>query len=103
MRADRMGMGRIPLVEPDVTLPDLLLARADRSPSPLDHVLEAERWDQLIQGLASLKPESRTSLLMAADGRSYAEIADETGVGIGTVRSRIHRGRKLLESFVTKR
>jgi RNA polymerase sigma-70 factor (ECF subfamily) len=32
---------------------------------------------------------------------SYEQIAESTGVPIGTVRSRIHRGRRLLRSALT--
>ncbi|MBN4076515.1 hypothetical protein JYT16_02230, partial [Gemmatimonas aurantiaca] len=36
-------------------------------------------------------------ILSFLDGFSYQEIADIAGLNIGTVKSRLHRGRKLLQ------
>lgn len=49
--------------------------------------------------LARLDPERRMALILRdIEGLSYTEIAAATGVPVGTVRSRIARGRKELES-----
>jgi RNA polymerase sigma-70 factor (ECF subfamily) len=55
----------------------------------------------IAEGLRQLSQEHRTALLLReVDGLSYKEIAAATGVGIGTVMSRLfyakHRLRKLL-------
>jgi RNA polymerase sigma-70 factor (ECF subfamily) len=48
--------------------------------------------------LESLPEQFRTAVLLAdVEGFSYQEIADITGVAIGTVMSRLHRGRKALQ------
>lgn len=49
------------------------------------------------QALDLLSAEFRTAVLLAdVKGLSYKEIAAETGVPIGTVMSRLHRGRRQL-------
>lgn len=49
------------------------------------------------KALAALPPVQRSTLLLIAlDGRSYDETAKITGVPVGTVRSRLSRGRSAL-------
>jgi RNA polymerase sigma-70 factor (ECF subfamily) len=51
----------------------------------------------LIRELGTLKPEYKNLLtLIAIDGVSYEEAAELTGVPIGTIRSRLFRGRNAL-------
>ena len=46
------------------------------------------------KALAKLSIEHREALiLVAAEGMSYAEAAQVCGVAIGTMKSRVHRGR----------
>jgi len=64
-------------------------------------VQRLELGTQLAEALAQLSAEHRTALLLReVDGLSYKEVAAATGVGIGTVMSRLfyakHRLRKLL-------
>ena len=50
------------------------------------------------QAIESLPESFRIAVLLAdVEGFSYKEIADITEVPIGTVMSRIHRGRKALQ------
>jgi RNA polymerase sigma-70 factor (ECF subfamily) len=50
------------------------------------------------EALESIPENIRTAVLLAdVEGFSYKEIAEITGVPIGTVMSRLHRGRKALE------
>ena len=52
---------------------------------------------QVLDALMALPQEFRTAVYLAdAEGFSYAEIAEIVGVPLGTVMSRIHRGRKRL-------
>jgi len=54
--------------------------------------------DDVARALASLPDEFRTvATLYFMDDLSYQEIADILGVPIGTVRSRLHRGRHMLQ------
>lgn len=83
---------------PATTLPDDL-DRFDAltSPSP-DQELAASTLDDSIQrALMELPFEFREAVVMCdVIGLSYDEIAQATGVPLGTVRSRIHRGRRML-------
>lgn len=52
-------------------------------------------------GLKALNPEFRTAVLLAdVEGLSYEEIAHVMETSVGTVRSRIHRGRRQLRSYL---
>lgn len=53
--------------------------------------------DEVREAVQSLPEDFRTAVIMADLGdRSYKEIADVMGCPLGTVMSRLHRGRKLL-------
>ena len=53
--------------------------------------------DEVADALSALPPEYRTVLLLNdVEGYSYDEIAVFTSVPVGTVRSRIHRARKIM-------
>ena len=59
--------------------------------------LDAERTRALAGALAGITDDQRTAIvLFDVEGYDYAEIADMTGVSLGTVKSRIHRGRLAL-------
>jgi RNA polymerase sigma-70 factor, ECF subfamily len=59
--------------------------------------LEIERGRTLHAALASITPDQRHAIVMFdVEGFDYQEIADLTGVSLGTVKSRIHRGRLAL-------
>jgi RNA polymerase sigma-70 factor (ECF subfamily) len=52
--------------------------------------------------LTSLPDEFRTAVVLCdVVGMSYDEIAAAQGVPVGTVRSRIHRGRRMLRSALS--
>ncbi len=54
--------------------------------------------------LASLEPAYRELLLLRfQEGLAYQEIADVTGLPLGTVKVRLHRGRKRLGELLTAR
>ncbi len=72
------------------------------SPSP-DEVLASVRLSDDVQAaLLKLPYEFREAVVLCdVVGLTYDEIADATDVPVGTVRSRIHRGRKLLREILT--
>ena len=72
----------------------------DRGPSPDDEVLYAEFQSELQRALRELPDVYREAIeLCDLEGLSYSEIADIQRTTIGTVRSRIHRGRKFLRDI----
>jgi len=63
-----------------------------------DEVFDHFTDDEVKQAIESLPEAFRIAVLLAdVEGFSYKEIADITEVPIGTVMSRIHRGRKALQ------
>ncbi|MCG2839727.1 sigma-70 family RNA polymerase sigma factor [Sandaracinobacter sp. RS1-74] len=54
----------------------------------------------LQRGLRALPDEQREALLLLESGLQWAEIADVAGVPLGTVKSRITRGRAALKRYI---
>jgi RNA polymerase sigma-70 factor (ECF subfamily) len=72
------------------------LLRPDADPAAT--VVSRMAEDDVARALASLPDEYRTvATLYFLDDLSYQEIADILDVPIGTVRSRLHRGRQMLQ------
>jgi RNA polymerase sigma-70 factor (ECF subfamily) len=60
--------------------------------------------DDVEQALAALPPDFRAAVVLCdVEGLSYDEIADVLGLKLGTVRSRIHRGRAMLRKALAHR
>lgn len=58
--------------------------------------------DHIQTALAALQEEFRVAVVLCdVAGLSYREIADRTGVPVGTVRSRVHRGRMRLREVLS--
>lgn len=73
-------------------------------PSPLDLAVSDERQRVVAEVLRSLPDHHRDILLLRLYGdRSYEEIADITGVSIGTVKSRIFYAMKATRKELKKR
>jgi RNA polymerase sigma-70 factor (ECF subfamily) len=67
-------------------------------PSAEEEVLGRLVDEDVKQALEALPPAFRLAVLLAdVEGFSYREIADTLGVKMGTVMSRLHRGRRMLE------
>ncbi len=73
-------------------------------PSP-EQAWSASNLDpDLQEALDSLAPEFRAAVVLCdVEGLSYEQIGATLGVKLGTVRSRIHRGRQALRSFLESR
>ncbi|HTT87448.1 MAG TPA: sigma-70 family RNA polymerase sigma factor [Acidimicrobiales bacterium] len=72
--------------------------RGDEGRSAEDEVFDRFTDDEVKLAIESLPESFRIAVLLAdVEGFSYKEIADITEVPIGTVMSRIHRGRKALQ------
>jgi RNA polymerase sigma-70 factor (ECF subfamily) len=64
---------------------------------PLAEAVRRERIDRVWQAVLALPPHYREAVVFCdLQGLSYAEVADVLGCPVGTVRSRLHRGRDLL-------
>jgi RNA polymerase sigma-70 factor (ECF subfamily) len=67
---------------------------ADPAPSALELMERRDRAEQVRRAVARLEPARRwTLLLREVEEMSYEEIAEVTGVAVGTVRSRLARAR----------
>jgi RNA polymerase sigma-70 factor, ECF subfamily len=77
---------------------------ADASADPVTSSLTAERHRALQQALSQVTDDQRTAIVLYdVEGYDYAEIATMTGVSLGTVKSRIHRGRLALRGLLFDR
>jgi RNA polymerase sigma factor (sigma-70 family) len=75
-----------------------------RSVTPDAAVLEGLFDDDVETALAALPPDFRAAVVLCdIEGLSYEEIADVLGLKLGTVRSRIHRGRSMLRKALAHR
>lgn len=64
-----------------------------------DEIFDNQLGDETSQALQNLPNDYRTVIILSdLEGYSYEEIADFVEIPIGTVRSRLHRGRKILRS-----
>lgn len=69
----------------------------DMSPSPESVCLENETAQMLAKAIHHLPAYQRQVLRMYhSEGKSYEEIAEATGLSIGTVKSRLNRARTML-------
>jgi len=76
----------------------------DHALTPDQELLQDEFRREIHASLQELPEVYRGAIVMCdLEGLSYSEIADAQKTTIGTVRSRIHRGRRLLRDIVQKR
>jgi RNA polymerase sigma-70 factor (ECF subfamily) len=77
---------------------------AGKEPSPAQVYDDTHFDDDVQRALDALLPEFRAAVVLAdIEGLSYEEIAATLGIKIGTVRSRIHRGRTQLRLALAHR
>lgn len=72
-------------------------AAPSSSPEPEREVLENMVSSEVTSALEDLPEKFRSTVLLDVEGFSYKEIAETLGIPIGTVMSRLHRGRKFLQ------
>jgi RNA polymerase sigma-70 factor (ECF subfamily) len=93
LHVDTLRRGRLEIVDFDERLPEIAVAAT-----------QAERLAlrDLLRALAALTQEQREVLLLVAlEGMAYAEIARSLRIPIGTVMSRLSRGRDRLRGLVS--
>ena len=74
---------------------------ASTDPGPADVIERATLEARLETALASLSPDFRLAVVLCdIEGLTYDEIVAATGWPLGTVRSRIHRGRKTIRDYL---
>lgn len=81
---------------------------ADRFPAldaPPEHVVHQAQLDADVErALASLPAHFRAAVILSdLEGLSYDEVAEALGVKVATVRTRIHRGRRMMRSALAHR
>jgi RNA polymerase sigma-70 factor (ECF subfamily) len=75
-----------------------------RATAPDTQVLDGLFDEDVEAALAALPPDFRAAVVLCdIEGLSYEEIADVLGLKLGTVRSRIHRGRTMLRKALAHR
>ncbi|MGP4113016.1 RNA polymerase sigma factor SigE [Streptomyces sp. 4N509B] len=75
-----------------------------REPTPQQHFNDTHFDADVQQALDTLAPDFRAAVVLCdIEGLSYEEIATTLGVKLGTVRSRIHRGRSHLRKALKHR
>ena len=81
---------------------ELFVDAVDTSPQPQETVEHREAQKLLQEGLSALAEEYRKVLILREiEGLSYTEIAESASIELGTVKSRISRGRSLLRNFLS--
>ena len=74
---------------------------AEESAGPDSQALSNERIELVRAAIAQLDDEYRVVIVLREiDGRAYDEIADVLNIPVGTVRSRLHRGRLQLREHL---
>lgn len=82
---------------------ELNLDIPDRTASPQEAAERSELRAQIEEGLRALSPEHREVLVLREMHQlSYEEIGAALSLDLGTVKSRISRGRKQLRNFLLK-
>ena len=87
------------LVDPDHS--DIL---DDHSETPEEYVMRRDLGEVIQAGLDSLPSDQRAVIVLSdVQELSYEEISEATGVSLGTVKSRLSRGRARLRDYLLRR
>ena len=87
------------------TLRNSVSRMAGRNLDAHDHHAELvdSLGDEISGALAAIPPDYQTAIVLCdIEGYSYEEIAELMDTPIGTIRSRIHRGRKMLAASLSE-
>lgn len=76
---------------------DVEFQPVDEKPVPEDELMSGELKEVLERAISSLPEKYRAAVILRdVEGKSYEEVAGVLELGLGTTKSRISRGRKLL-------
>ena len=103
---NRRGRNRVVSLDAPIS-PDsettLADAIPDRMPLPRDVAVTEEFLEHVADAMKKLSPDHREILKLYNErGMTYEEIAATLGIGVGTVKSRVARARKVLRKLVSK-
>ena len=88
---------------PSLNDEEVQLEVPDTAPSPQEQAERSELRQQIEAGLQALTPDHRQVLILREMHQlSYDEIAQTLELDVGTVKSRISRGRKQLRNFLLR-
>jgi RNA polymerase sigma-70 factor (ECF subfamily) len=83
--------------------PEVLQALTSSSDDPEAHLLTQELQDLIQHGIQKLPLDQRVAVVLCdIEGLSYDEVATATQTTLGTVRSRIARGREKLRNYLVQ-
>ncbi len=101
----RRSLDTVPLETPDPERPDLLSLLPDRQGETPEGALARRSLARAIEeAVASLRPEVREVVILRfQQGMAYEEIAEITGLPLGTVKTHIFRARKAMSRQLTAR
>lgn len=81
--------------------PDHNPAITDPAPQPEQQAMRRELEETIMTGIQTLPHDQKITLVLAdVQGLSYQEVADSTGTSVGTVKSRLSRGRAKLRDYL---
>ena len=87
-----------PLEESDYYLANKLASTAGEEALDQDQVVERMSQDSIVKALADIQPQFRDVVVLVDIGDfTYADAAQILDIPIGTVMSRLHRGRRALK------
>jgi len=85
----------------DFTVESGISYEDSKNPLPEDHAISSERNKNIQKAINRLSSEHKAVIVLRdISGLSYEEIAESLGIGIGTVKSRINRGRAKLKELL---
>ena len=99
----RYAKKMVHLDNPGAAQADHGLEISDETPSPLAELERKERMELIQRAIESLPPEQKMVVILRdIQGLPYDDIADITGYGLGTVKSRLSRARLELRRKLMK-
>lgn len=91
-------------LDSDTLPPDRDRRLSDLRSSPHDHAVSRELNSLLTRAIMQLPPGQRTVLVMCdIEGFEYHEVADMTGLALGTVKSRLSRARTKVRGVLAQK